>query len=111
MWQWFVDVDVVKRVWPESNDIWPTDLTRLLYTASSLCEAYAPAHPDSTVTEQIPELWQMAVIFQARHTWGQMSGGHREEYGPDGMVIPSYPLVFAARDLLRPKSSPLKRLR
>ncbi|TSE15403.1 hypothetical protein B1A87_005250 [Arthrobacter sp. KBS0703] len=111
MWQWTVDVDFVKTIWPEAVDIDPDVLSTLLYTASSLCAAYAPTHTDPGVTEQVPETWKLALIFQARHTWGQMSGGQKQEYGPDGLAIPVYPLVFAARDLLRPKSSPLRRLR
>lgn len=81
MWQWTVDVDFVKTIWPEAVDIDPDVLSTLLYTASSLCAAYAPTHTDPGVTEQVPETWKLALIFQARHTWGQMSGARSRNTG------------------------------
>lgn len=111
MWLWTVDVLDVKTIWPEANDIPADTLTDLLNAATNICTAYAPAHPDPLVSVPIPQEWTYAVILQARHTWGQLGGGQQQEYGPDGLAIPVYPLVFAARDLLRVKSSPLKRLR
>jgi hypothetical protein len=104
----YVNEAYVLKVWPEAEDIDPQVFAALMSTANALCTAYAPVLPEGAV---VPDTWKLAEIFQARHTWGQMSGGNREEYGPDGMAIPVYPLFLAARELLRPTSSPLGRLR
>jgi hypothetical protein len=104
----YVNEAFVQKVWPESEDIDPEVYTVLMSTANALCVAYAPLLPEG---EEPSDSWKLAEIFQARHTWGQMSGGNREEYGPDGMAIPVYPLFAAAQNLLRPPSSPLSRLR
>lgn len=98
----------VEEVWPDSVDI-PADVyLTLMSTANALCAAYAPALPlGATVSDS----WKLAEIFQARDTWSKFNGGNREEFGPDGMSIPVYPLVFVARDLLRPKTSPLSKVR
>ena len=95
-------------IWPEAADIDPATYAVLMNTANSLCVAYAPALP---LGQALPDAWKLAEIFQARHTWAQANGGTRQEFGPDGLAIPTYPLVFAAQDLLRPKTSPLSRLR
>lgn len=105
---WNTDPTFVEQVWPDSVNLPAEVFDVLMNTANSICVAYAPVLPDG---EAVPESWKLAEIFQARHTWGQMSGGNREEIGPDGMSLPVYPLVFVAQNLLRPPSSPLKRLR
>lgn len=106
-WNYMNDT-FVHTIWPESEDIDPQTFAVLMATANALCVAYAPVLPDET---NIPGNYKMAEIFQARHTWAQANGGIRQEVGPDGLAIPTYPLVFAAQDLLRPKSSPLSRVR
>lgn len=104
----YVNEAFVFKIWPEAEDIDPAVFATLMSTANSLCVAFAPLLPEGAT---VPDSWKLAEIFQARHTWGQMSGGQREEYGTDGMVIPVYPLFAAAQNLLRPPSSPLSRLR
>lgn len=104
----FANNAFVLAVWTDAADIDPTVLDSLLRTANSVCVAYAPT---LSVDAVIPDSYKMAEIFQARDIWSKFGGGNSEQYGPDGMSIPVYPLVFVARDLLRPASSPLKRLR
>lgn len=104
----FANEQFVHSIWPEAADIDTAAFQVLMSTANALCAAYAPPLP---LGDEVPDAWKLAEIFQARHTWSQASGGNSQEYGPDGMSIPTYPLVFAARDLLRPKTSPLSRLR
>lgn len=99
--------DFVSSIWADAADMEFSLFESLMTAANELCVAYAPALPEGAV---IPESWLIAEILQARHIWSQMNGGNREEIGADGYAVPSYPLVFAARDLLRPKQSPLSRL-
>jgi hypothetical protein len=99
---------IVHSAWPEAEDIEPGLYNVLFSTANSLCVAYAPAIPEGA---QISDSYKLAEIFQARDLYGQMMSGNREEYGADGLPIPVTRLNYLARDLLRPKSSPLKRLR
>lgn len=98
----------VEAIWPDSADMDPQVLDTLLRISNAVCAAYAPALSE---TDTVPDSYKLAEIFQARDTWSKFNGGNSEQYGPDGMSIPVYPLAFVARDLLRPKSSPLKRLR
>jgi hypothetical protein len=103
----YMDEAFIFNVWPQAEELEPNVLERFMNTANSLCVAYAPALPDGAF---IPDTYKLAEIFQARHLWSQAQGGNRDEFGPEGLSVPVYPLVFAARDLLRPKTSPLRRL-
>jgi hypothetical protein len=105
---WNTDRAFVEEVWPEAEHIQADVYLTLMLTANALCVAYAPALPEGAT---VSDSWKLAEIFQARHTWSQFNGGNRDEIGADGYSVPVYPLVFAARDLLRPKTSPLSRLR
>lgn len=100
--------DLVFNVWPDAADIEPSTFGWLMSTSHTLCSAYAPTLPEGAI---VPDSWKLAEIFQARDTWSKFQGGNSEQYGPDGMSIPVLPLVFVARDLLRPKTSPLGRVR
>lgn len=104
----YMDQTFIFNFWPEAEELETNVLDRLMATANALCVAYAPALPEGAF---VSDSYKLAEIFQARHIWSQAMGGNREEYGADGMALPTYPLVFAARDLLRPKRSPLSRLR
>lgn len=104
---WNIDKDFIFSLWADAADIEPNTLDVLLETANVVCTAYAPP----LTGEVIPSNYLVAEIMQARHVWGQLRGGNQNSYGPDGYEIQVYPLVFAARDLLRPKTSPLSRLR
>lgn len=106
---WNLSTDVfVQNIWPEAVDIDTATLDQLLSTANSLCIAYAPV---LAVGATVPGNYLMAEVFTARDLWSKMSGGNREEYGPDGLAIPAAPLIYEARNLLRPKTPPLGRLR
>lgn len=100
--------ELIFEIWPDAEELPLTVLDVYMSTANSLCVAYAPALPELA---EIPNAYKLAEIYQARHIWSQARGGNREEFGPDGQVLPVYPLVFAARDLLRPKTNPLSRLK
>jgi hypothetical protein len=100
--------EFVFRNWPDAAGLDNRDLETLLSTANSLCVAYAPALSEGAT---VPDSWRLAEVITARDIWSKMGGGNAEQIGPDGMVIPTAPLVWLARDLLRPKTSPLGRLR
>jgi hypothetical protein len=104
---WNLDDERVHKVWPEAADIDPAVYLQVMMTANSLCVAYAPAFEG----DYPPESYKLAEIITARDIWSKMGGGNRQEFGPDGMEIPVAPLVWLARDLLRPKTSPISRLR
>jgi hypothetical protein len=105
---WNLDDDHVQKVWPEAADIDPVVYLQVMMTANSLCVAYAPALPEGGYPS---ESYKLAEIITARDIWSKMGGGNAEQFGPDGLAIPVAPLVWLARDLLRPKTSPLSRLR
>lgn len=96
------------ELWPDAEYISLLTLGDLLDAANEVCVAYAPPLP---ITGVIPERYLLAELMQAKHIWSAMRGGNSESMGPEGLAIPAYPLVFQARDLLRPKTSPLLRLR
>lgn len=98
----------VFSVWPEAVDIDSTEYAALMNTANTLCVAYAPPLPVGAV---ISDSYLLAEIITARDIWSKMGGGNTESYGPDGLAVPVAPLIWLARDLLRPKTSPLGRLR
>lgn len=98
----------VGEMWPDSEYIDPSTVGSLLDAANEMCVAYAPPLP---ATGAVPQRYMLAEMMQAKHIWSAMRGGNSESVGPEGLAIPTYPLVFQARDLLRPKSSPLLRLR
>lgn len=104
----FGNNEFVFTIWSDAEHIDQNVFNMLMSTSNALCSAYAPALPEGA---EVPDEWKLAEIFQARDTWSKFNGGNSEQFGPDGMSIPVYPLVFAARDLLRPKTNPLSRLR
>ncbi len=98
----------VEEVWPEAAGIDGALVDRLLSVANALCVAYAPVLPEGA---EVPDNYRVAEALQARDLWSKLKGGNAETYGMDGQEIPVYPLVMTVRSLLRPKSSPLSRLR
>lgn len=106
-WNSLTSTEFLVDYWADAATINATLLDSLFEAANEVCVAYAPALLDGQI---VPERYKIAEILQARHIYSQMQGGNREEIGADGYATPSYPLVFAARDLLRPKRSPLSRL-
>lgn len=105
---WNLNDEHVFKIWPEAADIDPAVYLQVMMTAHNLCVAYAPALPEGAYPS---ESYKLAEIITARDIWSKMGGGNRQEFGPDGMEIPVAPLIWLARDLLRPKTSPLSRLR
>ena len=97
----------IQNIWPDAAHIDPTVFEVVMRTANSVCEAYAPALSENA---QIPDNYKLAEIFQARDIWSKFNGGAAQTFGADDLNIPVYPLVFVARDLLRPKTSALSRL-
>ena len=95
-------------LWADAADLEPDTRNLLFQVAHAVCAAYAPPLAEGA---PVPPNYLVAEIMQARHTCSQLRGGNQNSFGPDGFEIQVYPLVFAARDLLRPKTSALSRLR
>jgi hypothetical protein len=105
---WNMEDSKVYAVWPEAEDLDPQVYLQIMMTAHNLCVAYAPAIPEGEYPSQS---YLLAEIITARDIWSKMGGGNRAEIGPDGLEIPATPLIWLARDLLRPKTNPVSRLR
>ena len=109
---WNIDQNAVFEVWPEAEELPILTYQSIMETANALCAAYAPSPAlDAAGNPVIPDSWKMAEILQARHIWSQNGRGNSDTFGPDGLQISTYSLVMTARDILRPKSSPLRRIR
>ena len=104
---WNTDSSKVFDIWPEAADLPPAAYQTIMQSANALCAAYAPP-VDPWLA---PDNYKLAEILQARHIWSQNGRGNSDNFGPDGLQISTYSLVMTARDLLRPKSSPLRRIR
>lgn len=108
---WNDDLSIVWQIWPDAEDLYtdnPLAFNAIFSTANAICAAYAPTLPAGT---PVPDSWKYAEILQARHIWSQTGRGNSDNFGPDGLPISTYSLVMTARDILRPKTSPLGRLR
>ena len=101
---------LVATLWADvqNGSLDPETVNFIFQVAHEVCLAYASPLAEGA---QVPANYLMAEILQAKDIWSKTSGGNSSEFGADGYAIPTYPLVFAARDLLRPKTSPLGRLR
>lgn len=110
MMAWNSDPLFIEEIWAEAQDIEPSMLQAVLDAAHAACATWAPVLP---LGASVPDAWLIAEIYQARHIWATFQGSNQGEIGPDGFVITAstWPLVLAARDLLRPKTQPLSRLR
>lgn len=106
-WNDLLDLTFVESIWADAVNIDETMLDSLFTAANELCVAYAPL---VVAGSSVPERYKHAEILMARHLWQQANGGNAQEFGEEGYAPVSYPLVFAARDLLRPKASPLSKL-
>jgi hypothetical protein len=105
---WNLTDTQVHKVWPEAEDLDPLVYLQIMSVAHALCVAYAPALPEGDYPS---ESYKLAEIITARDIWSKMGGGNTDHIGNDDLSIPVAPLIWLARDLLRPKTSPLKRLR
>lgn len=104
------DFDFITSVWADAADIEPVALATVLESANALCRDYAPALAEGA---PVPAAYRLAELFQARHIWSSFQGSNRQEFGADGMEISTstWSLVLQARDLLRPRTSPLRKIR
>lgn len=94
-------------LWADAADMETATLRSILTAAHEVCVDYLrDAEGDYTEPETIPEGWRLAQVMQARHIWARMRTGNRDEVGPDGYTVSTYPLVLEARTLLRPKRTP-----
>lgn len=104
------DIDFITGVWADADNIEPEVLDSLLDSAHAACVAYAPVLP---IGAAVPANYRLAEIFQARHIWSSFQGANDSVMGPDGYEVATntFNLVLVSRDLLRPKTSPLSRIR
>lgn len=105
---WNIDNEFVASLWADAANLDPDTLNVLLETAHIVCVAFAPPLPEGA---PVPFNYLVAEIMQAKDINSKIGGGNSSSFGAEGYEIPVYPLTFAARDLLRPKTSPLSRLR
>jgi hypothetical protein len=98
----------VEAVWPDSVELDPNVYETLFLTANSLCRAYAPSLADDA---PVSESYRLAEVITARDIASKMAGGNSQSMGMDEQEMPVFPLIFLARDLLRPKTNPITRLR
>lgn len=113
MWNTIIDgtpSELILQVWADADTIDGEALTAVFNSANALCTSFAPPLEDGS---PIPAAYLLAEIFQARHIWSSFQGSNRQMYGPDGdgITTTTWTLVLQARDLLRPRTSPLGRLR
>jgi len=100
----WVDTEDVSEDWLDAPE--GDALAELLETAFEVCSAYAPPRPAGPV----PQSWKDAQLLQAQHVYARRRSGNGETMGPDGYSTSTYVLVLEARQLIRPKRSPLKGL-
>lgn len=96
----------IGAVWADAATIDEPVLIALLKGARRAVDAYAPDGTDE-------EILEMATVMHARHVWASAAGGNNAEFGPDGYQVTAstWPLVMAARDLLRPRGNLLNQVR
>jgi hypothetical protein len=102
----WVDTEQLPDKWLDAPE--EPELSELLEEAFEVCSAYAPALASGA---PVPRSWSKAQLFQAQHLYARSRSGNGETMGPDGYSTSTYVLVLEARNLLRPKRSPLKGLR
>lgn len=105
---WNIDTDFVSSLWADAANLEPDTLNALLETAHIVCVAFAPPLAEDA---PVPPNYLVAEIMQAKDIFSKIGGGNASSFGSEGYETPVYPLTFAARDLLRPKTSPLRKLR
>jgi hypothetical protein len=97
----WVDTEGIEETWLDAPE--GEELEDLLTVAFEVCSAYAPPRAAGPV----PESWKKAQLMQAQHVYARSRSGNGETMGPDGYSTSTYVLVLEARQLLRPKRSPL----
>lgn len=78
----------------------PDPLTALLTSAREQCQEYAPVLAEGA---DVPERYRLAQSLQARSLYraGLTSG---DSIGADGLTIPTFPMDWHVKALLRPRS-------
>lgn len=91
-------LDTARDAWVDAHEIDDDQLEDLLTTARIQCEAYAPKR-----TGLIPVNYRQGQIMQARNLWQSVKSDPAGNIGPDGMAIPTFPLDWVVKAVLRPK--------
>lgn len=97
----WVETEDIAEEWLDAPE--GDELAELLTVAFEVCSAYAPPRADGPV----PASWKKAQLLQAQHVYARSRSGNGESMGPEGYSTSTYVLVLEARQLLRPKRSPL----
>lgn len=101
-----VDSEELPAVWPGALDVPEEGLALLLDAAREQCEAYAPRlAPDAPV----PARYRQAQALQARALWQAGQTDQGGEIGGAGYQLPTFPMDWAIKNLLRPKTRPVVR--
>ena len=98
----WVDPATLPDEWMDAPD--EPELSNLLKAAFEVCSAYAPSLAEG---ETVPDSYVLAQKLQTKHLYARSKAGNQDSIGPDGYAISTFPLVLEARNLLRPKRSPL----
>ncbi|MGV8965337.1 MAG: hypothetical protein ACOH2F_03575 [Cellulomonas sp.] len=77
-----------------------TALDKLLASARSQCEAFAPA---LVAGADVPEAYRLAQAFQTRGLYRSSIAGSGDGIGSDGMTVTVFPMDWTVKNLLRPK--------
>lgn len=102
------DYDFVLALWQDAPDVTSPEYVAYMTASNALCIAYAPALSEGA---EIPANYRMAEVFWAIHLWAGSRADANGDMGADGFAIPVARYDLKAQDLLRPKTSPLKRFR
>lgn len=104
-------MELVRTVWADADTLEPDSLEALLRVGQAQAEAYQGyvLHGNAVPTDS----QRLAAILLTRHVYATSAAGDRAQVGPDGypVEVSTWPLVLQARALLRPKTSPLGKVR
>ncbi|MFC8038624.1 hypothetical protein ACFUOZ_04655 [Paenarthrobacter sp. NPDC057355] len=102
------DYDYVTAIWQDAPDVTDTEYSAYMEASNALCVAYAPALSEGA---EIPTNYRMAEVYWAMHLWAGTRADANGSMGAPDYSIPVARYDLKAQDLLRPKSSALRRLR
>lgn len=88
-------------LWPDSTDLSPAGLEKMLGAAQEACAAYAPA---LAADDAVPYRYTLAVVMHARDLWNAVRRGPDGALGPEDFPLQVRPLSLDVRQLLRPMS-------
>jgi hypothetical protein len=98
---WWHTLDTAREAWtdaPYEDD----ELQELLDVARVQCLTYAPGEPTS---QMVPLRYRMAQLMQARNLWNASRQDPGGEIGGEGFAVRVFPMDWAVKNLLRPKSA------